>query len=45
MNRVWSDEDLWKRYGITSDQIAFVESLIADRPSDESGESVEDDDE
>lgn len=45
MDRLWTDEDLYKRYGITSDQIAFVESLIADRPSDESGDSAEEDDE
>jgi site-specific DNA-methyltransferase (adenine-specific) len=45
MNRTWTDEDLYARYGITSDQIAFIESLIAERPSDESGESAEDDDE
>jgi site-specific DNA-methyltransferase (adenine-specific) len=45
MNRLWTDEDLYKRYGITSDQIAFIESLIAERPSDESGDSAEEDDE
>jgi hypothetical protein len=40
-NRLWTDEDLYKRYGITPEQIAFIESLIAERPSDESGESGE----
>ena len=35
MNRRWTDEDLYKRYSITEDQVAFVESLIAERPSDE----------
>lgn len=45
MNRLWTDEDLYKRYGITSDQIAFIESLIAERPSDEPGDSAEEDDE
>ena len=45
MDRLWTDEDLYKRYGITSDQIAFIESLIAERPSDESGHSAEEDDE
>lgn len=44
MNRVWTDEDLYKRYSITSDQVAFIESLIAERPSDESGHSGEEDD-
>jgi site-specific DNA-methyltransferase (adenine-specific) len=45
MDRLWTDDDLYKRYGITSDQIAFIESLIAERPSDESGDSAEEDDE
>lgn len=45
MDRLWTDKDLYKRYGFTSDQIAFIESLIAERPSDESTESSEDDDE
>ena len=45
MDRLWTDEDLYKRYGITSDQIAFIESLIAERPGDESGDSAEEDDE
>lgn len=43
MNRLWTDEDLYKRYGITSAQIAFIESLIAERPSDEADDSAEDD--
>jgi hypothetical protein len=45
MDHLWTDEDLYKRYGITSDQIAFVESLISERPTDESGDSAEEDDE
>ena len=45
MNRPWTDDDLYARYGITSDQVAFIESLIADRPSDDTVEAVEDDDE
>ncbi|OWY33466.1 Eco57I restriction-modification methylase domain-containing protein [Herbaspirillum aquaticum] len=45
MNRLWSDEDLYARYGITKDEVAFIESLIADRPSNEGGESEEHDDE
>jgi hypothetical protein len=34
MNRVWTDEDLYERYSISSDQVEFIESLIAERPSD-----------
>jgi site-specific DNA-methyltransferase (adenine-specific) len=44
MNRLWTDEDLYKRYGITADQIQFIESLIAERPGDESSDSIEEDD-
>jgi site-specific DNA-methyltransferase (adenine-specific) len=42
MDRTWSDAALYKRYGISADQATFIESLIADRPSDEPT-SVEDD--
>jgi len=42
MNRPRTDEDLYERYGITSDQVTFIESLIAERPSNESGEPTED---
>jgi len=45
MNRSWTDEELYERYGITSDQITFIESLIMDRPTNESGESADEDDE
>jgi len=34
MNRLWTDEDLYKRYGLTEDQVEFIESLIAERPND-----------
>ena len=43
-NRIWTDRDLYERYDITSDQVAFIESLIAERPSNEPVESSEDDD-
>jgi len=45
MDRLWTDEDLYQRYGITSHQRTFIESLIAERPSDEASDSNEDDDE
>ena len=41
MNRLWTDEDLYARYGISAPQVKFIESLIADRPSDDAGESGE----
>lgn len=45
MNRLWTDDVLYKRYGITSDQSAFIESLIAERTNDDSGEATEEGDE
>jgi hypothetical protein len=42
INRAWTDADLYKRYGITTEEATFIASLIAERPSDES--SVIDDD-
>lgn len=32
-DRIWSDEALYKKYGITTDEIAFIESMI--RPIDQ----------
>lgn len=45
MDRRWTDVDLYERYGITPEQIQFIESVIAERPSDEPGEVDADDDE
>lgn len=45
MDRLWSDNDLYARYGITLDEIAFIQSLIAERPSNDVGESEERNDE
>ena len=36
MDREWTDEMLYKKYGITKDEIAFINSMI--RPMDESDE-------
>ena len=45
MDRAWSDVDLYQRYKVDPDQVAFIESLIADRAGDElPGISEEDDD-
>lgn len=43
MNRVWTDTALYNRYGITSAEVAFINSLIAERPADEP--NVNEDDE
>lgn len=42
-NRLWTDEDLYKRYGLSSDEIEFIESLITERPSNDSASSDDDD--
>ncbi|MHB1324367.1 MAG: Eco57I restriction-modification methylase domain-containing protein [Coriobacteriia bacterium] len=45
MNRPWTDEDLYSRYGISAEQVAFIESLIAERPSDVMGDLGDGEDE
>ena len=37
MNERWTDEKLYKRYGLSSDEIAFIESKI--RPMDNGEEN------
>ena len=44
MDRLWTDKDLYVRYGLDSDQITFIESLIAERSSEEPGEPSDYDD-
>ena len=36
MDREWTDETLYKKYGITRDEIAFINSMI--RPMGQSDE-------
>jgi len=36
MNQTWTDEKLYKKYGLTEDEVAFVESMV--RPMDASDE-------
>lgn len=45
MNKLWTDEALYDRYEITSGQITFIESLISDRPINDSSDSADEDDE
>lgn len=45
MDRVWTDRDLYERYDIDSEQVSFIESLIAERPSNDVPGSDEDGDE
>jgi len=45
IDRIWTDEALYERYGLSADQVAFIESLIAERSDDATGDIVDDDDE
>lgn len=44
MDRSWTDDDLYARYGVSPDQVAFIASLIAERPSDDSSAVIDEDD-
>jgi site-specific DNA-methyltransferase (adenine-specific) len=33
LNRKWTDEKLYKRYGLTKDEIAFIESMVRPMPA------------
>ena len=35
MDRVWTDEELFARYGLSEEDVAFIEAHIKERPSDE----------
>lgn len=36
LTQAWTDNDLYKRYGLTSDEIAFIESIV--HPMEDNGE-------
>lgn len=38
-DRVWTDADLYAKYGVTDDEIAFIESIV--RPMELTGSDVE----
>lgn len=33
MTEQWTDEKLYKRYGLTADEIAFIESIVRPMPA------------
>lgn len=35
IDRVWTDQALYERYGLDSPEVSFIESMIAERPKDE----------
>lgn len=45
MNREWTDQELYEKYGITRAQVKFIESLIADKPGAEDAPTGDDNDE
>lgn len=44
LDKEWTDGKLYKRYGLTKDEIAFIESQVAEHV-DDSNEAIGDDDE
>jgi site-specific DNA-methyltransferase (adenine-specific) len=34
LDREWTDEKLYKRYDLTKDEIAFIESIVRPMPAD-----------
>ena len=44
LEKEWTDAKLYKRYGLTKDEIAFIESQVAEHVDDTS-EAIPDDDE
>ena len=45
LDREWTDEKLYKRYGLTKDEIAFIESIVRPMPADSDQASPEASDE
>ena len=37
LDREWTDELLYERYGLSQDEIAFIESQVAEMPPDDTG--------
>ncbi len=36
MNRMWTDQELYGKYGLSADEVAFIESMI--RPMSDTDE-------
>lgn len=41
MNTAWSDEELYKHFGLTQDEIAFIESMVRPMPAEDEPEPTE----
>ena len=41
LNRIWTDEDLYKRYGLSKAEISFIESMIRPMPDNRAGDTDE----
>lgn len=44
-SKTWTDEELYKKYGLTPDEIAFIESMVRPMPAEGEPEPTEEDDE
>lgn len=40
-NEPWTDEKLYEKYGLTQDEIAFIESMVRPMPADDGGKEME----
>ena len=38
MNREWTDETLYQKYGLTPEEIAFIEAMVRPMPADADNE-------
>ena len=41
-DRMWTDDALYKRYGLTKDEIAFIESMVRPMPTSDAGGEAQD---
>ncbi|MFH0939941.1 MAG: hypothetical protein V1899_11785 [Planctomycetota bacterium] len=39
MNKEWTDAMLYRKYGLTTNEIAFIESMVRPMPSNNNGDA------
>jgi site-specific DNA-methyltransferase (adenine-specific) len=44
-SKPWTDEELYQKYGLTQDEIAFIESMVRPMPAEDEPEPTEEADE
>ncbi len=40
-SKPWTDEELYQKYGLTAEEIAFIESMVRPMPADDNGAAAE----